>query len=89
MIESLFYAWRITGEEKWRNMAWQAFEAMQKYLATPRGWVGLMDVNNPSSAFYDEMQTFLLAETFKYLVRISSSCPLIALTDALHLMHSI
>lgn len=68
VIESMFYAWRITGDEMWRDMAWNAFQSMQKYLEfNQSGWTGITNVNDPSAGLYDGMQSFLFAELFKYL----------------------
>lgn len=68
VVESMFYAWRITGDEMWRDMAWNAFQSMQKYLEfNQTGWTGITNVNDASAGLYDGMQSFLFAELFKYL----------------------
>ncbi|CEH17459.1 Mannosyl-oligosaccharide alpha-1,2-mannosidase and related glycosyl hydrolases [Ceraceosorus bombacis] len=66
-IESLFYLYRITGQQIFRDYAWEAYLAMKKYLDTGNGWLCLVNVNDLSSSAYDEAQTFLFAETLKYL----------------------
>lgn len=43
-IESLFYAFRVTGELRYREWAWEAFEAMEKHCKTEFGYAGLKDV---------------------------------------------
>jgi mannosyl-oligosaccharide alpha-1,2-mannosidase len=70
-VESLFYAWRVTGEQRYREWAWQAFEAMEKHCKTPNGFAGLKDVmakgGEDPSAWLDESESFWGAETLKYL----------------------
>jgi mannosyl-oligosaccharide alpha-1,2-mannosidase len=43
-VESLFYAYRITGEERYRDWAWQAFVAMQDHCRTEWTFAGVADV---------------------------------------------
>jgi len=43
-VESLFYAWRVTGEARYREWAWEAFENMEKWCKTEWGFAGLRDV---------------------------------------------
>lgn len=70
IMESVFYAYRITGQEFWRDFAWEAFLSIKKACDTGNGWVGIRNVNDPSSGSYDETQTFLFAELLKYLYLI-------------------
>ncbi|KAL2356431.1 mannosyl-oligosaccharide alpha-1,2-mannosidase-like protein [Cryomyces antarcticus] len=42
--ESLFYAWRITGEQRYRNWAWEAFTVIQKHCKAPYGYAGIKNV---------------------------------------------
>lgn len=58
-IESLFYLYRITGQQIFRDYAWEAFQAMKRYLDTGNGWMCLINVNDLSSSAYDETQTFV------------------------------
>jgi mannosyl-oligosaccharide alpha-1,2-mannosidase len=46
-IESVFYAWRFTGEEKYRDMAWNMFESIEKWTVTDYGNAALVDVTIP------------------------------------------
>lgn len=70
VVESVFYAYRITGDERWRDMAWEMFQDMKKYSDTGSGWAPIQNVNDESSGVFGEQQTFLYAETFKYLYLI-------------------
>lgn len=71
VIESIFYAWRITGDTLWREMAWYSFQAMTKYLLTPSGgYAGIGNVNDISSGLIDSNPSFFSAELMKYLYLI-------------------
>lgn len=43
-FQSLFYAWRVTGEKRYREWAWDAFRALQRECKTQYGYAGLKDV---------------------------------------------
>ena len=75
-VESLFYAWRITGEQRFREWAWEAFSAMETHCKAPYGYAQLADVYkvNPSEwpgtgegRWIDMQESFWAAETLKYL----------------------
>lgn len=71
-VESLFYAWRVTGEKRYREWAWEAFAAMEKHCKTSNGFAALKDVMaDPKAeggvALVDESESFWGAETLKYL----------------------
>ncbi|MBE7181118.1 MAG: glycoside hydrolase family 47 protein, partial [Terriglobus roseus] len=46
---SLFYAWRITGEQRYRDWAWEAFVAIDKRCKTKYGFAGLRDISDKST----------------------------------------
>ena len=72
VIESYFYLWRMTHEEKYRDWAWDAVEALEKFCRTENGYSGLKDVTNADSGKDDVQQSFFFAETLKYLYLIFS-----------------
>lgn len=47
-FKSLFYAWRVTGEIRYREWAWEAFKAVQRNCKTQYGYAGLKDVMDAS-----------------------------------------
>lgn len=49
-VESLFYAYRVTGQERYRVWAWEAFEAMNEHCRTEWGFAGVADVMVNESA---------------------------------------
>ncbi len=66
-VETFFLMWYYTRDPKWREYGWKVFEAFEKYAATPSGWTALPDVDNPTRKRDDKMESFVLAETVKYL----------------------
>lgn len=65
-VESLFYLYRLTKKEIYREWAWQIFQAFEKYskLETA-GYASLKSVYVARS-YRDKMESFFLAETLKY-----------------------
>ncbi|KAF4445821.1 hypothetical protein F53441_10466 [Fusarium austroafricanum] len=43
-IESLYYAYRATGEKKWQDWAWEAFESLNRMSKVEGGYTGLRSV---------------------------------------------
>ncbi|KAI3632391.1 hypothetical protein MIR68_009497 [Amoeboaphelidium protococcarum] len=72
-VESLFYFWRITKKQKYRDQAWQIFTAIEKYSRIPErnghsgGYSSLRDVHKDTPRREDKMESFFLSETLKYL----------------------
>lgn len=80
-VESLFYLWRVTKKEKYRDMAWQIFQAFERSSRTCSGYSILHDVQDPYSPTLDKQESFFLAETLKYLYLIFSEDELFSLDD--------
>ncbi|KAK6509869.1 hypothetical protein TWF481_004597 [Arthrobotrys musiformis] len=72
VVESYFYGWRITGEEKYRRWAWEAFEAIVKATETEWGYSEVDDVTEvrKEGNLRDASESFWSAETLKYLYLI-------------------
>lgn len=69
-IEAIFYMYRKTGDEMYRNWAWEMFTSMVTHYKTPTGWTGLKDVRMNPPHHDNTMQSFFLAETLKYFYLI-------------------
>jgi len=65
--ESLFYLFRATGDEKYRRWGEKLFQAILDHAKVPTGFCSVEDVNQVPTEKVDELQSFVLAETFKYL----------------------
>ncbi|KAF2676391.1 glycoside hydrolase family 47 protein [Lentithecium fluviatile CBS 122367] len=75
-VESLFYAWRITGEARFREWTWAAFEAIETHCKASYGYAQLADVykvkpedwdGDGTKRWIDQQESFWAAETLKYL----------------------
>lgn len=71
-IESYFYLWRFTKDKKYRDWAWEAAQALEKHCKVEAGYSGIHNVYDENSQKDDVQQSFLTAETFKYLYLIFS-----------------
>ncbi|KAJ7069697.1 glycoside hydrolase family 47 protein [Mycena amicta] len=67
VLESNFYAWRITGNTKYLDRAKAAIASFNKFLPTTVAFGSLNDVNNVNGGFIDVMESFWFAEVLKYL----------------------
>jgi len=67
-VESLFIAWRLTGDVKYRNYSWAIFSSIEKYCRLPAGgYATVLDVDTVPVTHDDKQETFFLSETLKYL----------------------
>jgi len=67
VLESNFYAWRVTGDIKYLDRAASAIESFNKYLSTNGAFSGIDDVNNAQSTRINDTESFWFAEVLKYL----------------------
>jgi len=68
VLESNFYAFRVTGDTKYLDRAASAVKSFNEFLATPNGFAALNDVNNPvAGGQIDDTESFWFAEVLKYL----------------------
>eukprot|EP00053_Salpingoeca_punica_P016656 m.158248 g.158248 ORF g.158248 m.158248 type:complete len:494 (+) comp17014_c0_seq1:645-2126(+) len=67
VVESYFVLWRMTHDNKYREWAWEAVEALEKHCRCGVAYCGLRDVNVVPAQQDDVQQSFFLAETLKYL----------------------
>lgn len=67
-VESLFILYRITKDPIYREWGWKIFESFIKHTKTADGsFTSLSDVTTIPSKQRDNMESFWLAETLKYL----------------------
>ncbi|KAF2275749.1 mannosyl-oligosaccharide alpha-1,2-mannosidase-like protein [Westerdykella ornata] len=80
-LESLFYAWRITGQQRYRDWAWEAFLAMETHCRAPFGYAQLADVGRVKEEewsgkgegrWIDKQESYWAAETLKYAYLVFS-----------------
>ncbi|QDS78129.1 hypothetical protein FKW77_004462 [Venturia effusa] len=67
VIESYYYAYRITGDTKYQEWAWEAFLAINKTARTPNGFSSFTSVDTPGGGKYgNNQESFFFAEVMKY-----------------------
>ena len=64
IIESTYYLYHYTGDPEYRQKGEKLFDDFVKYCRTESGYAALADVTSKQQL--DEMESFVLAETFKY-----------------------
>ncbi|KAL7416692.1 glycoside hydrolase [Mrakia frigida] len=81
-VESLFLAFRLTGDPIYREYGWKIFQAFQEHCrVSTGGYVSVLDVNQVPVETEDRMETFWLSETLKYLFLLFSDSDVISLKD--------
>ena len=67
VIESFYYAYRATGDQTYRDYAWNAFVAINDTCRVGSGFAELQNVNAPAGGGFNDFQdSFLFAEVMKY-----------------------
>eukprot|EP01065_Artemidia_motanka_P016044 TRINITY_DN19771_c0_g1_i1.p1 TRINITY_DN19771_c0_g1~~TRINITY_DN19771_c0_g1_i1.p1 ORF type:complete len:691 (+),score=215.59 TRINITY_DN19771_c0_g1_i1:55-2127(+) len=67
VIESLVYVRRATGDNSWLWAGLDVMRSLQRWCKTECGYATVTDVSNASYPRDDQMPSFLLSETLKYL----------------------
>eukprot|EP00798_Chlamydomonas_sp_ICE-L_P014757 gene14757-20806_t len=76
VVESLFYLWRATGDETYREWGWNMFRAFEMFCKLPTGGYSTMsNVRSFPPNTADKMESFWLAETLKYFYLLFSDDP--------------
>jgi hypothetical protein len=72
-IESLFTAYRLTGDDRYREYGWSIFQSIEKYCRLESGgYASILNVDDIHSERIDKMETFFMSETLKYLYLLFS-----------------
>ncbi|XP_029367289.1 mannosidase, alpha, class 1B, member 1b [Echeneis naucrates] len=76
-VESLFYLYRFTKDNKYQDWGWEILQNFNKYTKVSSG--GYTSINNVRDPEYpsprDKMESFFLGETLKYLYLLFSDDP--------------
>jgi len=81
-VESLFLAWRLTGDKRYRDYGWTIFEAIEKYCRIETGgYASVLNVDAVPVEHDDKMETFLLSETLKYLFLLFADDTILPLNE--------
>lgn len=80
-VESMFYMWRLTKEQKYRDWGWEVAQSIEKHCHVDNGYSGINNINSSPVNLNDNQESFFLAETLKYLYLLFSDDSLISLDD--------
>lgn len=74
VIESYYYAYRVTKDQKYRDWAWNAWQAIDGTARLSRGYnfLGNVDVPGGRVNIGDNQESYFFSETLKYLYLIFS-----------------
>jgi len=60
-VESLFIAYRLTGDELYREQGWKIFQAIEKHCKVETGgYATVINVDQVPAVLEDKMETFFL-----------------------------
>ncbi|EFY86574.1 glycosyl hydrolase family 47 protein [Metarhizium acridum CQMa 102] len=83
-IESVFIMYRITGDRRWQDKAWEMWKAIDNLTSTKLANSAVDNMNPPDGQkveMADSMESFWLGETLKYFYLIFSEPDLISLDE--------
>ncbi|PHH75330.1 hypothetical protein CDD80_2461 [Ophiocordyceps camponoti-rufipedis] len=82
-IESVFYMWRVTGRDEFREAAWDMFLAVRNGTRTDLANAAVLDVTRGVYPLEKEdyMESFWLAETLKYFYLVFSLPEVVSLDE--------
>ncbi|KAF8195091.1 glycoside hydrolase [Pholiota molesta] len=79
-VESLFLAYRLTGDQLYRDHGWRIFQAIERHCRVEGGgYATIINVDENPARLEDKMETFFLSETLKYLYLLFASSDVIPL----------
>ncbi|KAF8435655.1 glycoside hydrolase [Boletus edulis BED1] len=81
-VESLFLAFRLTGDTLYRDQGWAIFQAIEKHCRVATGgFASVKNVDQVPVEQQDKMETFLMSETLKYLYLLFSDASVLPLNE--------
>ncbi|KAF9488436.1 hypothetical protein BDN71DRAFT_456120 [Pleurotus eryngii] len=78
-VESFFVLWKTTEDVKWRERGWAVFEALEKHARVQNGYASVHDVDEIPAVPNDDMPSYFLAETLKYLYLLFAEADIVPL----------
>merc|ERR1719210_47990 len=71
-VESLYYMWYFTGDEKYQRWAYNIFQAFERHSKATFGYAATSNVKCGYPKQQGTQESFWMAETLKYLFLIFS-----------------
>ncbi|KAJ7681139.1 glycoside hydrolase family 47 protein [Mycena rosella] len=78
-VETFYIMWRTTGDIKWRERGWAVFESLQKYSRVKYGYTAIRYLDEDRPYRFDDMPSWFMAETLKYLFLLFTDAELVPL----------
>ncbi|KAI8145813.1 glycoside hydrolase [Fennellomyces sp. T-0311] len=78
-LESIYILYRITGDPVYQEYGWEIFQSLEKYCKTEAAYATINNVDDQNTGKLDSMESFLFAETLKYLYLLFSPPDVISL----------
>lgn len=83
-LESVYYAYRATGNQMYRDWSYEAFLAINNTCAVGSGYAQLNDVNAPGGGGFNDFQdSFFFAEVLKYAYLIHAPVSLFSVLGSM------
>jgi hypothetical protein len=68
-VESLFIAFRLTGDSRYREYGWKIFQSIEKHCRVETGgYASIVNVDEVPARQEDKMETFLMVSGFSSTV---------------------
>jgi len=81
-VESLFLAFRLTGDNRYRQYGWKIFQSIEKHCRLESGgYASVLNVEEVPVQHEDKMESFLMSETLKYLYLLFSDPSVLPLNE--------
>lgn len=82
-IESIFILYRVTGDAKYMDIAWEMFQSIERACRTAIASSAIYDVTvlGGKTQKIDSMESFWLAETLKYFYLVFSEWDVVSLDE--------
>ncbi|KAJ1726901.1 hypothetical protein LPJ61_004886, partial [Coemansia biformis] len=81
-IESLFYFYRITGDEVYADWIWEIWKGIKTHCVVDGGFAGLRDVRlGRKGGLLGKQESFVFSETLKYIYLAFATPDVISLDD--------
>ena len=80
-VESIYYLWKFTGLQKYRDYNWRIFKAINKSCRVENGFTSISNLDSENPSHSNKMESFFFAETLKYLYLTFSDSHLISPVD--------
>jgi mannosyl-oligosaccharide alpha-1,2-mannosidase len=81
-VESLFIAFRLTGNQRYRRRGWEIFQSIETHCrVNTGGYASVINVDELPARKEDRMESFFMSETLKYLYLLFTDSDVLPLNE--------